>query len=282
MPEKQNGCPSKTRPVDTTTNLQGAESKNSCRSVQSPGYVWKKLKVHFAYDGRLHKIRQTGCSAKQGSQYHCQHHIFSLDLSFRNSSRGHHGPRQGVLQPNLYEKPVGSRKSFDYLHKNTKLAAKYKGPFQIVRVLPHNNVEIRLSARRKSIVHANKLKPYHSKEEFQTFEDYFPDQTFDFKKQGGEENPDNYFNEEKDFTENNFESPEEQKFEEEKEESENTEEITPPKRGRGRPRKTEKKTFKDIDERYQMRSRKREGNTKQDQDEESESKNQEREEWTKQ
>ena len=26
-------------------------------------------------------------------------------------------------------------KSFDNLHKNTKLAAKYKGPFQIVRIL---------------------------------------------------------------------------------------------------------------------------------------------------
>jgi hypothetical protein len=175
-------------------------------------------------------------------------------------------------------------KSFDYLHKNTKLAAKYKGPFQIVRILPHNNVEIRISERRKSIVHANKLKPYHSKGEFQTFEDYFPDQTFDFEKQGGEQKPKNYFNEEKDFTENNFESPEEQKFGEEKAESESTEELPPPKRGRGRPRKTEKKTFptlKDIDERYQLRSRKREGNTQQNQYEESESENQEGEEWIK-
>ena len=175
-------------------------------------------------------------------------------------------------------------KSFDYLHKNTKLAAKYKGPFQILRILPHNNVEIRISERRKSIVHANKLKPYHSKGEFQTFEDYFPDQTFDFEKQGGEQKPKNYFNEEKDFTENNFESPEEQKFGEEKAESESTEELPPPKRGRGRPRKTEKKTFptlKDIDERYQLRSRKREGNTQQNQYEESESENQEGEEWIK-
>jgi hypothetical protein len=44
-------------------------------------------------------------------------------------------------------------KRFDYAHKNTKLAAKYKDPYQIVRVLLHNNVEIRISARRKSIVH---------------------------------------------------------------------------------------------------------------------------------
>ncbi len=119
-----------------------------------------------------------------------------------------------------------------------------------MRVLPHNNVEIRLFARRKSIVHVNKLKPYHSKGEFQTFEDYFPNQTFKFQKQRCEENPENYFNEEKDFTENNFESPEEQKFGEEKEERESTEELPPPKRGRGRPRKTEKKTFptlQDID-----------------------------------
>ncbi len=103
------------------------------------------------------------------------------------------------------------------------------------------------------------------KGEFQTFKDYFPDQTFDFEKQGGEEKPKNYFNEEKDLTENNFESPEEQKFGEEKEESESTQELPPPKRGRGRLRETEKKTFptlKDIDKRYQLRSRKREGNTK--------------------
>jgi hypothetical protein len=134
-------------------------------------------------------------------------------------------------------------KSFDYLHKNTKLAAKYKGPFQIVRILPHNNVEIRLSARRKSIVHANKLKPYHLKGEFQTFEDYFPDQTFELQKQGGEEKHENYFNEEKDFTENNFESPEEQKFGEEKEESESTEELPPPKRGREDQEKQKRKHF---------------------------------------
>jgi hypothetical protein len=41
------------------------------------------------------------------------------------------------------------------------------GPFHIVRVLPHNNVKIRLSARRKSIFHANNLKTYHLKGEFQ-------------------------------------------------------------------------------------------------------------------
>jgi hypothetical protein len=165
-------------------------------------------------------------------------------------------------------------KSFDYLHKNTLLAAKYKGLFQIVRVLLHNNVETRLSARRKSIVHANKLKPYDLKGEFQTFIDYFPDHTFDFQKQGGEE----------EIPKNNFESPEEQNFGEEKEESESTEELPPPKRGRERPRKTEKKTFptlRNIDERYQLRSRKRERNTKQGQAEDSESKNQEGEEWIK-
>jgi hypothetical protein len=96
---------------------------------------------------------------------------------------------------------------------------------------------------KKSIAHANKLKPYHSKGEFQTFKDYFPDQTFDFQKQGGEEKPEKYFHEEKDFEENNFESPEEQKFGEEKEESESTEELPPPKRGRGRPRKKRRKNI---------------------------------------
>ncbi len=92
----------------------------------------------------------------------------------------------------------------------------------------------------------NKLKPYHSKEEFSTFKDYFPDQSFDFQKQEGEEKPENYFREEKEITENNFESTEEQKFGEEKEESESIEELPPPKRGRGRPRKTEKKTFPTV------------------------------------
>jgi hypothetical protein len=111
--------------------------------------------------------------------------------------------------------------------------AKYKGPFHIVRVLTHNNIKIRLSARRKYIVHVNKLKPYHSKGEFKSFEDYFPNKTFEFQKQGGEEKPENYFNEEKDLTENNFESPEEQKFGEEKEDSESTEELPPPKREEG-------------------------------------------------
>jgi hypothetical protein len=31
-------------------------------------------------------------------------------------------------------------KNYNYLHKNTKLVAKHKGPYQIVRVLPHNKV----------------------------------------------------------------------------------------------------------------------------------------------
>jgi hypothetical protein len=129
----------------------------------------------------------------------------------------------------------GLEKNYDYLHKNTKLAAKYKGPYQIVRVLPHNNVEIKISARRKSIVHVNKLKRYHLKGQFQTFEDNFPEQTIDFEKQGGDVNPENY-SEENDMTENNFETPEEQKFEEKIQDKEdtNTEELPPPKRGRGR------------------------------------------------
>ncbi len=54
-------------------------------------------------------------------------------------------------------------KNFDYFHKNTKLAAKYKSPYQIITVFLHNNVEMKLSAWRKSIVHVNKLKPYNSK-----------------------------------------------------------------------------------------------------------------------
>jgi hypothetical protein len=81
-------------------------------------------------------------------------------------------------------------KSFDYLHKNTKLAAKYKGPFQIVRILPHNNVEIRLSTRRKSIVHANKLKPYHSlrKENFKPSKIIFVTKLLIFKNKGVKKN----------------------------------------------------------------------------------------------
>jgi hypothetical protein len=62
--------------------------------------------------------------------------------------------------------------------------AKYKGPYQIVRVLPHNNEEIKLLEQRKSIVHMNKLKPYHSKGQFKIFKDNFQDDACNFQKQG--------------------------------------------------------------------------------------------------
>ncbi len=62
---------------------------------------WSRLEetiIHFVYDRSLHKIRRTGCYAKQGIRDCCRRHFFSLDLLFWHSSRGHHGPRQGVLQ----------------------------------------------------------------------------------------------------------------------------------------------------------------------------------------
>ncbi len=110
-------------------------------------------------------------------------------------------------------------------------------------------------------MHINKLKPYHSKGQFQTFKDNFTEETFHFQKQVVDVNPKNYFNKVNDLTENNFETPEEQKLEEKPEDKESTEELPPPKRGRGSPRKTDKQTEKksfptlrDIDECYQLRS----------------------------
>jgi hypothetical protein len=54
----------------------------------------------------------------------------------------------------------------------------------IVRLLLHNNVEIKISKRRNSIAIINKLNLYHSKGQFQSFKDNFPNQTFHFQKQG--------------------------------------------------------------------------------------------------
>ena len=42
-------------------------------------------------------------------------------------------------------------------------------------------------------MHINKFKPYHSKGQFQTVKGYFPEQTFQFQKQGGDVNPENNF-----------------------------------------------------------------------------------------
>ncbi len=68
----------------------------------------------------------------------------------------------------------------NFLNKNKKLAPKYEGPYKIISLKPHNNVEIAVRKRSHVIVHVNRLKPYHDDSKFQTFTD-------NFQKQGGDE-----------------------------------------------------------------------------------------------
>ena len=103
-------------------------------------------------------------------------------------------------------------KEENFLHKNRKLAMKYKGPYEIIKVKPHNNIEISVGKRQTMIVHVNRVKPYYDDSKFQTFPD-------NFEKQGGDS--------EVDF-------PPKTKFEKAKEQK--TE-----KRKRGRPRKQKAK-----------------------------------------
>jgi hypothetical protein len=98
----------------------------------------------------------------------------------------------------------------NFLNKNRKLAAKYEGPYKIISLKPHNNVEIAVRKRSHVIVHVNRLKPYHDDSKFQTFTD-------NFQKQGGDEDSD-------------FPPNEEEKIEIKKPEKQ-------VKRGRGRPKK---------------------------------------------
>ncbi len=87
---------------------------------------------------------------------------------------------------------------------------KYEGPYKIISMKPHNNIEIAVRKSSHIIVHVNRLKPYHDDSKFQTFTD-------NFQKQGG--------NEDFDFPPN-----EEEKIEIKKPE-------TQVKRRRGRPKK---------------------------------------------
>jgi hypothetical protein len=48
-----------------------------------------------------------------------------------------------------------------FLHKNQKLAPKWSGPHRVIRLKGNANVEIQLKHNnRKTVVHANRLKPY--------------------------------------------------------------------------------------------------------------------------
>jgi len=88
------------------------------------------------------------------------------------------------------------------------LAPKYKSPYKIISLKPHNNVEIAVRKCSRIIVHVNRLKPYHDNSKFKTD---------NFQKQGGDE----------DF---HFSSKEEEKIEIKKPE-------TQVKRKRGCPKK---------------------------------------------
>jgi hypothetical protein len=49
-----------------------------------------------------------------------------------------------------------------FLHKNQKLAPKWSGPHKIIRLKGDANVEIQLRHNnKKTVVHANRLKPYY-------------------------------------------------------------------------------------------------------------------------
>ncbi len=61
-----------------------------------------------------------------------------------------------------------------------KLAPKYKGPYKIISLKPHNNNEIAVPKQSHVIVNVNKLKPYHDDYKFHTFTD-------NLLKQGGDE-----------------------------------------------------------------------------------------------
>ncbi len=60
------------------------------------------------------------------------------------------------------------------------MAPRYEGPYKIISLKPHNNVEIAVRKRSHIIVHVNRLKPYHDDSKFQFFTD-------NFQKQGGDE-----------------------------------------------------------------------------------------------
>ena len=63
-------------------------------------------------------------------------------------------------------------KSNNFAHKNRKLAEKYDGPYQIVKLKESNNVEIKINRKRNLIVHVNRLKPYHDSSKFKVLDDH--------------------------------------------------------------------------------------------------------------
>ena len=71
---------------------------------------------------------------------------------------------------------MGLAKIENFLNKNRKLVPKYEGPYKIISLKPHNNVEIAVRKRSHVIVHVNRLKPYHEDSKFQTFTDNFQKQ----------------------------------------------------------------------------------------------------------
>ena len=115
-------------------------------------------------------------------------------------------------------------KNFEYLHKNTKLAEKYKGPYKIIKMVNFKNVQLKIE-RKTLIVNVDRLKPYHGETNFQTFKD-------NFQKEGGDEDNFNF-----DFPPQQFEKDKEEKSENESEPEAKPEAKDPPKRKRGRPRK---------------------------------------------
>jgi hypothetical protein len=71
-----------------------------------------------------------------------------------------------------------------FLHKNQKLAPKWLGPHRVLRLKGESNIEIQLEHNnRKTVIHANRLKPYFvANKNLAVFPDFLqplpPSQTF--------------------------------------------------------------------------------------------------------
>ena len=124
-------------------------------------------------------------------------------------------------------------KKHNFLNKNKKLAENYEGPYQIVKLKPHNTIELKLNRKSNLIVHANNLKPYHDQTNFEQLEDELEE--------------------------------EEEKLEKPEPDHQPEPETEQPKRKRGRPRKTEEEKSAEKEKvkpptlenfRYNLRSKK--------------------------
>jgi len=77
----------------------------------------------------------------------------------RTSYTHHHDKK--VVPIRYHEGQLVLLDEYAYLHKNKKLAPKWSGPHTVTRIIHDTNVELKLANGRKTVVHVNRLKPYH-------------------------------------------------------------------------------------------------------------------------